>query len=61
MLERFRLVYRVVDSSSYAEYTRRVALARARLGEQSFARAWATGRAMTRVQAIAYALADDAM
>jgi predicted ATPase len=61
ILEQFRLVYRVVDSSSYAEYTRRVALVRARLSEQSFARAWATGRAMTRVQAIAYALTDDAV
>jgi len=59
--ERFRLLYRVVDPSSYAEYTRRVAAVRARLSEQSFARAWATGRAMTRVQAIAYALTDDAV
>jgi predicted ATPase len=61
ILERFRLLYRVVDPSSYAEYTRRVVAVRARLSEQSFARAWATGRAMTRVQAIAYALADDAV
>jgi hypothetical protein len=61
ILERFRLLYRVVDPSSYAEYTRRVAAVRAQLSEQSFARAWATGRAMTRVQAIAYALADDAV
>jgi predicted ATPase/transcriptional regulator with XRE-family HTH domain len=61
ILEQFRLVYRVVDSSSYAEYTRRVAAVRARLSEQSFARAWATGRAMTRVQAIAYALAEEAV
>ena len=60
ILERFRLLYRVVDPSSYAAYTRRVEAVRARLSEQSFASAWATGRAMTRVQAIAYALADDA-
>jgi tetratricopeptide (TPR) repeat protein len=55
ILERFRLLYRVVDPSSYAEYTRRVAAVRSQLSEQSFVRAWATGRAMTRVQAIAYA------
>jgi hypothetical protein len=61
ILERFRLVYRVVDPSSYAEYTRRMEAVRAQLSEQSFARAWATGRAMTRAQAIAYALADSAV
>jgi predicted ATPase len=61
ILERFRLVYHVVDPSSYAEYTRRVEAIRARLSEQSFAGAWARGRAMTRVHAIRYALADDAM
>lgn len=59
ILERFRLVYRVVDPGSYAEYTRRETAVRPRLSAQSFARAWATGRAMTRVQAIAYALVDD--
>jgi hypothetical protein len=61
ILGRFRVLYRVVDPSSYAEYTRRVEAVRKRLSEQSFAAAWATGRAMTRVQAIGYALADDAM
>src|SRR5262249_3494999 len=60
ILERFRLVYRIVDPSSYAEDTRRVAVVRTRLSEQSFAKAWARGRAMPRAQAIAYALADDA-
>jgi tetratricopeptide (TPR) repeat protein len=59
ILERFRLLYRVVDPSSYAEYTQRVAAVRPQLSEQSFASAWATGRAMTRAQAITYALADD--
>jgi hypothetical protein len=34
-------------------------MVRPRLGEPSFASAWAAGRAMTRVQAIGYALADD--
>jgi predicted ATPase len=61
ILERFRVLYRVVDPSSYAEYTRRVEAVRARIGEPSFARAWARGRAMTRAQAMRYALADDAM
>jgi predicted ATPase len=61
ILERFRVLYRVVDPSSYAEYTRRVEAIRARLSEQSFASAWARGRTLTQVQAIAYALADDAM
>lgn len=55
ILERFRLIYRVVDTSSYTEYTRRVEAVRARLGEQSFARAWEIGRAMTPAQAIAFA------
>jgi predicted ATPase len=61
LLERFGVLYRVVDRSSYAEYTRRVEAIRARLSEQSFASAWARGRTLTRAQAIAYALADDAM
>jgi non-specific serine/threonine protein kinase len=60
ILERFHLLSHVVDPSNYTEYTRRVAAVRARLSEQSFASAWATGRAMTQVQAIAYALVDDA-
>ena len=59
--ERFGVLYRVVDPSSYAEYKRRVDAVRAQLSEQSFARAWATGRAMTRVQAITHALVDDVM
>jgi predicted ATPase len=61
ILERFRLVYHVVDPSSYAEYTRRVEAVRPRLGEQLFAKAWAAGRAMTWMQVIGYALADDLM
>jgi predicted ATPase len=61
ILERFRVLYRVVDPSSYVEYTRRVEAVRARLSEQSFASAWARGRAMPRVQAVGYALAGDAM
>jgi predicted ATPase len=59
ILERFRLVYHVVDPSSYTEYTRRVEAVRLRLGESSFANAWIAGRAMTRVQVIGYALGDD--
>ena len=36
-----------------------VAAARAHLGDDDFARAWAAGQAMTLEQAIAYALEDD--
>jgi tetratricopeptide (TPR) repeat protein len=58
ILERFNQLHRLVDSSSYAEYTRRVAIVQAQLGKYSFARAWAEGRAMERARAIQYALAD---
>jgi tetratricopeptide (TPR) repeat protein len=61
ILEQFRLLYRVVDPSSYTEYTRRVEAVRARLSEQSFARAWDIGRAMTPVQAIAFAIPPRAI
>jgi predicted ATPase len=61
ILGRFRLVYRIVDPSSYTEYAQRVAVVRTRLSNQSFAEARARGRAMPRAQAIAYALADDAV
>jgi hypothetical protein len=40
-------------------YQRGVAAARALLGDAAFAAAWAEGRAMTLVQAIAYALSED--
>jgi tetratricopeptide (TPR) repeat protein len=39
-----------------ATYERAIASARAQLGEEAFAAAWAAGRAMTLEQAIAYAL-----
>jgi non-specific serine/threonine protein kinase len=39
-----------------ADYDRDLAAARAQLGEEAFAAAWAEGRAMTMEQAIAYAL-----
>ncbi len=42
------------------EYERHVAAVRSQLDEATFAAAWAAGRAMTLVQALAYALADDA-
>ena len=40
------------------DYDRAVATARARLGEDAFAAAWAAGRAMALEDAVAYALAD---
>ena len=39
-----------------ADYERRVAAVRARLGEAAFATVWAEGRAMPVEQAIAFAL-----
>jgi tetratricopeptide (TPR) repeat protein len=42
-----------------ADYERCVAVARAALGEEAFAAAWAEGRAMSRDEAAAYALAED--
>jgi hypothetical protein len=40
------------------DYERIVATARAQLGEEAFAMAWAAGRAMSLDQAIAYALEE---
>jgi tetratricopeptide (TPR) repeat protein len=42
-----------------AEYERAVAAARAALGDEAFAAAWAEGRAMSWQQAIAYALGEE--
>jgi tetratricopeptide (TPR) repeat protein len=42
-----------------ADYDKRVASTRARLGDMAFAAAWAEGRAMTLEQAIEYALAPE--
>jgi predicted neutral ceramidase superfamily lipid hydrolase len=42
-----------------ADYDRILAAVRAQLDEQTFAAAWAEGRAMTLEQAIAYALEVD--
>jgi len=42
-----------------ATYERAVAAARAQLGEEAFAAAWAEGRAMSLDQAIAYALDES--
>jgi predicted ATPase/DNA-binding NarL/FixJ family response regulator len=42
------------------DYDRSVAAARAALGEESFAAAWARGREMTHEQAVAYALDEPA-
>jgi len=41
------------------QYDRLVATARAALGDETFAAAWAAGRALTLEQAIAYALSED--
>ena len=43
---------------SRADHDRAVAAARAALGEEAFAAAWAEGRAMTLEQAIAFALQE---
>jgi hypothetical protein len=40
------------------DYERDVALARAQLGEEAFAAAWAEGQAMSLEEAIAYALGE---
>jgi predicted ATPase/transcriptional regulator with XRE-family HTH domain len=45
-----------ISAAERAEHDRSVSAARAALGEESFAAAWAEGRAMTMEQAIAYAL-----
>jgi len=44
------------EGTDRLDYERFIAMARARLDEESFATAWEKGRAMTLVQAIAYAL-----
>jgi predicted ATPase/DNA-binding SARP family transcriptional activator/class 3 adenylate cyclase len=44
-----------------AEYDQGVAAARAALGDEVFAAAWAEGRAMTLDQAVAYAMKHDAL
>jgi len=48
-----------VESIDYPDYERFLAMARAGLDDESFAAAWAQGRAMTVGQAVAYALADS--
>src|SRR5436853_427788 len=47
-----------VPYCSRADHDRAVAAARAALGEEAFAAAWAEGRAMTLEQAIAFALQE---
>jgi hypothetical protein len=42
------------------EYERNLAAVRSQLDETTFAAAWATGRSMALVPAMAYALADEA-
>jgi hypothetical protein len=48
-----------VAPSRRAEHQRELAAARAALGKQAFAAAWAEGRAMTLEQAVAYALDEQ--
>jgi hypothetical protein len=43
-----------------AEHDRSVAAVRTTLGEEAFAAAWAEGRAMSRDQAVAFALTEEA-
>jgi predicted ATPase/class 3 adenylate cyclase len=50
-----------VPTYAQAEYDRGVAAARAALGDEVFAAAWAEGRAMTLDQAVAYAMKHDAL
>ena len=45
-----------IDSSRRAEYEQDIAAGRARLDEAICAAAWVKGRAMTREQAVAFAL-----
>jgi hypothetical protein len=47
-----------LDTGARAEYERAVAAARAALGEEEFAAAWAEGRGLSPEQAVAYALED---
>jgi tetratricopeptide (TPR) repeat protein len=51
---------RMDDPLERIDYDRNVAAARAKLGAEAFAAAWAAGRAMSLEQAIAYALAAPA-
>jgi hypothetical protein len=45
-----------VDPVDRDDHERAVALAHARLGEETFAAAWAEGQAMSLEEAVAYAL-----
>jgi hypothetical protein len=49
-----------MDPSQQAVCASAQADARAALGEEAFARAWAEGQAMSAEQAVEYALRDDA-
>jgi predicted ATPase/class 3 adenylate cyclase/DNA-binding SARP family transcriptional activator/Flp pilus assembly protein TadD len=49
---------RIIWSHDRPEYERCVAVARAALGEEAFAAAWADGRAMSLEEAVAYALKE---
>lgn len=47
-----------VEAPDRAEYERNLASARAQLGEEAFAKAWAEGRAMSMQEAVAYAFEE---
>src|SRR5262249_38599519 len=47
------------DPDELADLQRCLAAARAALGDAAFAQTWAEGQAMTREQAVAYALGED--
>src|SRR5262249_14773395 len=49
----------ILPSAVKSERDKRLAVARAALGDEAFAVAWAEGQAMTLEQAVAYALGDD--
>jgi predicted ATPase/DNA-binding SARP family transcriptional activator len=48
-----------MSAKERAEHDQAIASARAALGEEAFAKAWAEGQAMTLEEAVAYALEDD--
>ena len=48
-----------IEKMDIALYEKSIAAVRAQLDENTFAKAWAEGRAMSKEQAIAYALQDD--
>ena len=48
----------MIEPDDRIPYERGIAAARAQLGDEGFARAWAAGGAMSLEQAIAYALGD---